>query len=99
VTESAGSGTVGWHFTVDNSAIQILAQGQVLTQDYLVAVTDDHGLSAVQDVTITIKGSNEAPTAVSETIITDAGANGAVGIPAWAKAKPFAGSSARPAPS
>lgn len=86
VTETAGSGAVGWHFTVDNSAIQFLAQGQVLTQDYLVAVTDDHGLSAVQDVTITINGTNEAPTAVSETIITDVGANGAVDIPAWALA-------------
>src|SRR3982074_1048070 len=66
VTESSGSGTVGWHFTGDNSAIQFLAQGQVLTQDYLVTVTDNHGLSTVQDVTVTINGTNEAPVAVSE---------------------------------
>jgi VCBS repeat-containing protein len=84
VTETAGSGTVGWHFTVDNSAIQFLAQGQVLTQDYLVSVTEDQGLSAVQDVTVTMTGTNEAPTAVNENVITDVGANGTVDIPVWA---------------
>jgi VCBS repeat-containing protein len=86
VTESAGSGTVGWHFTVDNSAIQLLAHDQVLTQDYLVSVTDDHGVSAIQDITITINGTNEAPTAVSETVITDVGPNGTVDIQPWALA-------------
>jgi VCBS repeat-containing protein len=86
VTESAGSGTVGWHFTVNNSDIQFLAQGQVLTQDYLVSVTDNHGASTVQDVTITINGTNDAPTAVSENVVTDVGANGTVDIPTWALA-------------
>jgi VCBS repeat-containing protein len=86
VNESAGSGTVGWHFTVDNSAIQFLAQGQVLTQDYLVSVTDNHGLSAVQDVTVSIEGTNEAPAAVSENVVTDVGADGTADIPAWALA-------------
>jgi VCBS repeat-containing protein len=86
VTESSGSGSLAWHFTVDNSAIQFLAQGQVLTQDYLVSVTDNHGLSAVQDVTITINGTNDAPTAVNENVITDVGPSGTVDIPAWALA-------------
>jgi len=86
VTESAGTGSVNWHFTVNNADIQFLAQGQTLTQDYLVSVTDDHGASTVQDVTVTINGVNEAPTAVSESVITDAGANGTVDIPAWALA-------------
>ncbi len=86
VTESPGSGSVGWHFSVANSAIQFLAQGQVLTQDYLVSVTDSHGASTTQDVTITINGTNDAPTAVSESVVTDAGANGTVDIPAWALA-------------
>jgi VCBS repeat-containing protein len=86
VTEASGSGTVGWHFTVDNSDIQFLAQGQSLVQDYLVSVTDNHGASSVQDVTVTINGTNEAPTAVSENVITDVDANGTVDIPAWALA-------------
>ena len=86
MSESAGSGTVGWHFTVDNADIQFLAQGQVLTQDYFVSVVDDHGASTTQDVTITINGTNDAPTAVGENVVTDVGANGTVDIPAWALA-------------
>jgi len=84
VTESGGTGSVGWHFTVNNADIQFLAQGQTLTQDYLVSVTDNHGASTVQDITVTINGVNEAPTAVSENVVTDAGANGTVDIPSWA---------------
>jgi VCBS repeat-containing protein len=86
VTETPGSGSVAWHYTVDNSAIQFLAQGQMLTQDYLVSVTDSHGASTTQDVTITINGTNEAPTAVSENVITDVGQNATVDIPSWALA-------------
>jgi VCBS repeat-containing protein len=86
VAESAGSGTVGWHFTVDNADIQFLAQGQALTQDYLVSVTDDHGGSTMQDVTVTINGTNDAPTAVSESVVSDVGAGGVIDIPAWALA-------------
>ena len=84
VTESAGSGSVNWHFTVNNADIQFLAQGQVLTQDYLVSVTDDHGASTVQDITVTLNGVNDPPTAVGETVVTDAGASGTVDIPTWA---------------
>jgi VCBS repeat-containing protein len=86
VSETGGSGSVDWHFSVNNADIQFLAQGQVLTQDYFVSVTDDHGGSAVQDVTITINGTNDAPTAVSENVVTDVGANGTVDIPTWALA-------------
>jgi len=40
----------------------------------------------VQDVTVAINGTNEAPTAVSENVVTDVGPNGTVDIPAWALA-------------
>jgi VCBS repeat-containing protein len=86
VTEASGSGSLGWHFSVNNSAIQFLAQGQTLTQTYSVFVTDNHGGSVEQDVTIAINGSNDTPTAVNETVITDVGANGTVNIPLWALA-------------
>jgi VCBS repeat-containing protein len=84
VTEAPGSGSVNWHFTVDNSDIQFLSQGQSLTQDYIVSITDNHGASTTQDVTITINGSNDAPTATAPTIITDIDANGGIFIPGWA---------------
>jgi VCBS repeat-containing protein len=86
VSEAGGSGSVAWHYTVNNSDIQFLSQGQQLTQTYTVFVTDNHGDSAPQDVTITINGTNDAPTAVNDTVITDAGPNGTVIIAPWALA-------------
>jgi VCBS repeat-containing protein len=86
VSESGGSGSLAWHYSVDNADIQFLAQGQTLVQTYTVMVTDDHGASTVQTVTIAIDGTNDAPTAVSDTVITDAGPNGTVIIAPWALA-------------
>jgi Ca2+-binding RTX toxin-like protein len=77
---------VAWHFSVDNADIQFLAQGQSITQIYTVAVTDNAGATSYQDISVTLNGSNDAPTAVNENVITDAGANGTVDIPAWALA-------------
>jgi Ca2+-binding RTX toxin-like protein len=51
-----------------------------------VSVIDDHGVSATQDVTISINGTNDAPTAVNENVITDVGPNGTVDIQPWALA-------------
>jgi len=85
LAEGGGTGSVDWHFTVDNAAIQFLSLGQSLTQTYTVSITDDQGASATQDVTITINGSNDAPTAaVADTIITNAGASGNLSIAGWA---------------
>jgi VCBS repeat-containing protein len=86
VTEATGSGSLGWHFTVANSAIQSLALGQTAVQTYTVSVIDDHGASVTQDVTISINGTNDAPTAVNDTVITDVGPNAAVIIAPWALA-------------
>jgi VCBS repeat-containing protein len=83
VSEAGGSGSVAWHYSVDNADIQFLAQGQTLVQTYSVTVTDDHGASTLQTVTVAIDGSNDAPTAVSENVVTDVGPNGTVDIPAW----------------
>ncbi|SEL90848.1 type I secretion C-terminal target domain (VC_A0849 subclass) [Pseudomonas sp. NFIX51] len=53
-----GSGSQGWHFAVDNAALQFLGEGQTVTQTYDVAIGD----GAVQTVTITITGTNDQPT-------------------------------------
>ncbi|SNY15165.1 VCBS repeat-containing protein, partial [Pseudomonas sp. LAMO17WK12:I10] len=53
-----GSGSLGWHFAVDNAALQFLGEGQTITQTYDVAIGD----GAVQTVTITITGTNDRPT-------------------------------------
>ncbi|HEV7409614.1 MAG TPA: VCBS domain-containing protein [Bradyrhizobium sp.] len=86
LSESGGSGSVAWHYTVNNSDIQFLAQGQQLIQSYTVNVTDNHGAATPTDVTITINGANDAPTAVGENIITDAGPSSVIDIPGWALA-------------
>ena len=62
-----------WTFTVDNAALQFLADGQTLTQTYTVTINDSHtGAPVNQLVTITITGTNDAPT------ITAAVASGSV---------------------
>lgn len=86
VSVAGGSESVAWHYTVDNAAIQFLAQGQTLTQDYFVTIADNNGGSTTQDITVTLNGTNDAPTAVSETVITDAGPSGTTDIPVWALA-------------
>jgi VCBS repeat-containing protein len=86
LSESGGSGSVAWHYTVNNSDIQFLAAGQQLIQSYTVNVADNHGATTPTDVTITINGTNDAPTAVGENVITDAGPSSVIDIPGWALA-------------
>jgi VCBS repeat-containing protein len=87
VSESGGTGSVDWHFSVANSDIQFLSQGETLTQTYQVNVVDDHGGSTEQDVTVTMVGTNDAPSAAAQTIVTDADINNTVAIPGWALAQ------------
>jgi VCBS repeat-containing protein len=82
-----GTGSVDWHFTVNNSDIQFLSEGQTLTQVYQVMVSDNHGGTTEQDVSVTITGTNDAPTAANQTIITDTDINNTVVIPGWALAQ------------
>ncbi|MEA2834242.1 MAG: hypothetical protein QOG66_2444 [Methylobacteriaceae bacterium] len=86
VSESGGTGSVDWHFTVNNSDIQFLSEGQSLTQTYQVNVADNHGGTTEQDVTITILGTNDTPSASPATIVTDADINNTFDIPGWALA-------------
>ncbi|MCP6692118.1 beta strand repeat-containing protein, partial [Pseudomonas donghuensis] len=62
-----GSGSLGWNFAVNNSALQFLGQGQSVTQTYNVVIGD----GAVQTVSITITGTNDQPTL---TIVDSTGA-------------------------
>ena len=57
------SNTVGWSFSVDDADLDFLAAGQTLTQVYTITVSDGQpGGTVTQDVTITITGTNDAPT-------------------------------------
>ncbi|WP_324727780.1 beta strand repeat-containing protein [Pseudomonas chlororaphis] len=61
VTEAAdtANGTVNWTYTLDNAAAQSLAQGQTVSETYVVTISDGHGSSTTQNVTITITGIND----------------------------------------
>ncbi|WP_247772434.1 VCBS domain-containing protein [Bradyrhizobium sp. 192] len=71
VNESPGAssrGSVGWTFTLNNNdpVLQSLAEGQTITQVYTVTVDDHHGGTVTRDVTVTITGTNDAPTITSD---------------------------------
>jgi VCBS repeat-containing protein len=57
--------SVGWTFSVDDSALDNLADGQTVTQTYTVEVSDNHGGTASQTVTVQITGNNDGPTIVA----------------------------------
>src|SRR4029450_1172508 len=48
-----------WTYSLDNSAAQSLASGQVVHETYTVQVNDGHGGIDTQVVNITINGSND----------------------------------------
>ena len=54
--------SVGWSFTVSDSAINYLKAGQSLTQKYDVAIDDGHGGTTMQTVTVTLVGTDDAVT-------------------------------------
>ena len=64
VTESATteSGTVEWTYEVDNKAVQYLASKETVTETFTVAISDGKGGTVTQDITVTITGTNDAPT-------------------------------------
>jgi VCBS repeat-containing protein len=64
--DTGNGGSVGWSFSVDDSVINYLAQGQTLIQKYDVKINDNHGGSVTQTVTVTITGTNDAPVAVAD---------------------------------
>ncbi len=57
------TGSLGWTFTLDDSnpVLQSLAEGQTITLVYIVTVSDGHGGTVDQEVTVTITGSNDSP--------------------------------------
>ncbi|WP_137889444.1 DVUA0089 family protein, partial [Pseudomonas sp. 2FE] len=65
-----GSGSISWTYNVDASALDDLAEGQVLTLTYRVSVNDGHGGVTFQDVVITLNGTNDAPVAANASVGT-----------------------------
>ncbi len=63
-TDSFGTrfGEVVWTYTANSQTLQSLAAGQTRTETFTVQVNDGHGGTVSQNVTITLTGTNDAPT-------------------------------------
>jgi len=72
-----------WTYTVDStagSAADKLKEGQSVTEQFTVIVTDDQGATDTQVVTITVQGTNDVPVAVADVnSVTEAGNGNFVG--------------------
>ncbi|RYD68314.1 MAG: tandem-95 repeat protein, partial [Sphingomonadales bacterium] len=73
-----------WTYTLDNNAAatQALSEGQVVTETFTATVTDNHGATAQQQVTVQVTGAidNRAPTVENLTLTGHSGAVGGVGV-------------------
>ena len=58
---SFGTGVVEWRYSVEDSAVQYLAEGETKEETFVITVTDEHGASVDQDITVTITGTNDRP--------------------------------------
>ncbi|WP_198589388.1 VCBS domain-containing protein, partial [Vibrio breoganii] len=56
-----------WHYTLDNSAHQALAEGETHTETMLVTVTDDQNTTTTQQVVVTVEGTNDKPVLQTDT--------------------------------
>jgi VCBS repeat-containing protein len=54
-------GQYTWNFALESSLFQFLAENEVLTLSYNIAITDNHGAGDAQVVTVNVAGSNDAP--------------------------------------
>jgi VCBS repeat-containing protein len=60
-TATNTTGSVGWTYSVANSAVQYLAAGQTALETFNVTVSDGHGGTVTQLVSVAVTGSNNAP--------------------------------------
>jgi len=78
---NTNTGSVAWSYDVADSKFDFLAAGEVLTLTYLATVNDNHGGVISKPITVTITGTNDAPTvaAVDAGTLTDSAVNDGFG--------------------
>ncbi|WP_185826948.1 retention module-containing protein [Shewanella canadensis] len=62
-----------WTYTLDNQAAEILAEGEVVQESFLVTVIDEFGATDTQTVTINITGKDEATVIANDSNTIDEG--------------------------
>ena len=68
-TTNDGIGSVSWSYSVPDAAVDYLAEGETVTETFTVKVSDQKGGTVTQDITITINGTNDAPTLSSGRVV------------------------------
>ncbi|PUE29292.1 hypothetical protein B9Z39_04280 [Limnohabitans sp. JirII-29] len=67
-SDTTGTGTGGmlsWSYTVADSAVEYLAEGQTKVEQFNITISDGQGGSVVRTVSVTITGTNDSPVAVA----------------------------------
>ncbi|WP_042064392.1 VCBS domain-containing protein [Acinetobacter tjernbergiae] len=65
-----GNGSIQWNYSVNNSLTQALGIDDVVYETFTVTVSDQHGGTVDQVITIAITGNNDAPTITSGSIVS-----------------------------
>ncbi|RTY34589.1 hypothetical protein EKD02_09775, partial [Chlorobium phaeovibrioides] len=74
VATNTNNGEVTWSYSIAEAALDFLAKDEVVTAVFTITVNDAKGGTDTEDVTITLTGTNDAPTVSSA--ITSAKAEG-----------------------
>ncbi|MGY3695006.1 VCBS repeat-containing protein [Bradyrhizobium sp. USDA 3240] len=59
-------GEISWHFSAADHYFDFLAADETLSATFNIGVTDNHGATSVETVTILINGTNDNPTSVPD---------------------------------
>jgi len=59
--DANNQGSVGWAYSISSEDADFLAEGETLLVTYNVTITDSDGALVVQQVTVTITGTNDEP--------------------------------------
>ncbi|MGV7214203.1 FecR domain-containing protein [Bradyrhizobium sp. UFLA05-112] len=69
------NGAIGWTYSIPDSALDFLGQGQTATVVSTITLDDQHGGTDTAEVTVTISGTNDAPTLDAATLASVGGGN------------------------
>ncbi|NLQ17935.1 DUF4347 domain-containing protein [Marinomonas sp. M1K-6] len=88
VSSNTNDGTVNWTYDIAETDLDFLGEGEVVTAIFTITVTDNEGATATQDVTVTLTGSNDVPTATG-TVANMSGTSGQIFTPVTLPANLF----------